>query len=106
MAALLQLAGCSGDVNPLRDVAIATGVGVQPRQAPDFIETSRPGQLEYVPVGTSAPGRPTKAKTAGEVKAMEAEMDRSRSTNEREGQAATAAGATPAPVPPVIPPME
>jgi hypothetical protein len=106
MAALLALAACSGDVNPVRDMAVAVGVGVQPRQAPDFIQTTRPGQLEYVPVGTSAPARPTKAKSAAEVKAMEAEMDRRRTSNEREGQAASAAGATPAPVPPVVPPME
>jgi hypothetical protein len=106
MAAFLQLGACSGDVNPLRDVAVATGMGVQPRQAPDFIASSRPAQLDYVPVGTSAPARPTKAKSAAEVKALEAEMDRSRAANESAGQAAAQAGATPPPTPPAIPPTD
>ncbi|MDB5591272.1 MAG: hypothetical protein JWR86_1797 [Enterovirga sp.] len=78
----LLLAGCAGDANPVRDLAIASGVtGGEPRAAPDFVSRSRTG-ADYVPVGTSAPRRAIRAKTKAEVGAAEAEMDRIRARNE------------------------
>jgi hypothetical protein len=89
--ALLGLAACSCDTNPIRDVLVTTGVGAEPKPAPDFVATSRPGQLDYIPVG-AAPAK-AKAKTADEVKAAEAAMDQTRSTNESRATTARELGA-------------
>jgi hypothetical protein len=88
--------GCSGDVNPVRDVAVAVGAGAQPRTAPDFVAGSRPEKLEYLPVGTSAAPPQSKAKPQASVQSLEAEMDAVRAKNEARGAEARAA-ATPAP---------
>ena len=94
-AGLLALAACSGDTNPVRDVLVTTGVGTEPKPAPDFVAASRPGTIDYIPVGT-APEK-AKAKTADEVKAAQAAMDQTRSSNESRAAAARQLGATPAP---------
>ena len=86
LAACLALAGCVGDTNPVRDLAIASGVtGGEPKPPPDFISRSRPGSVDYVPVGTSAPRRDLRGKTAAEVTNAEAELERVRTRNEARG---------------------
>ena len=102
--AAFALTGCSGDFNPVRDVAVATGIGGKPAQAPDFVVQSRPQELDYLPVGVSAPPRPTRGKTKAEVTAAEAELDALRVANEAKGLEARAAAATPPPAPVVQPP--
>jgi hypothetical protein len=100
IAATAALAACSGDLNPVRDAAVATGVGIERRQAEGFIETTRPETLEYMPVGVSAAPRGVTAKPAADVKAAEAEMDAVRADNEARAAAARKAGSTPAPAAP------
>ena len=97
------VAGCAGDTNPVRDVAVATGLGPKITPAPDFVVQSRPAKLDYIPVGTSAPGRSTPARSVQDVKAAEAELAQARATNEAAAAAAQGAGAAataPAPAKP------
>lgn len=96
-AAVLALAGCSPDTNPVRDVFVATGVGAKPKPAPDFVVQSRPEAVDYVPVGVSAPARPIRGKTVAETKAAEAELDAQRAAIEAKATEARQVGATPAP---------
>ena len=93
------LAGCNGSFNPVRDVTAAVGAGPQMAPTPDFVAQSRPGNLEYMPIGTPVAERPTPARTAEEVKAAEAELDALRARNEAAGAAAAELGQTPPPEP-------
>ena len=93
--ALLVLAACSGDANPVRDVAITTGVGSEPKPAPDFVASSRPESINYIPPG--APQAKTPAKTAAQVKAAEAAMEQARAANEGQAAAARALRSRPGP---------
>jgi hypothetical protein len=102
LAAGLALAGCS-ETNLVRDAVVAVGAGPNNAQTPDFVQQTRPERLDYVPVGTAAPARPTPARTAEEVKAAEAEMEATRLRNEQAAQAALAAGSTPPPAPVKLP---
>ena len=97
------VAGCNGSFNPVRDVATAVGAGPQLATSPDFVARSRPANLEYMPIGTPAPGRPTPARTADEIKAAEAELDALRTQNEAAGAAAAELGKTPPPEPVRLP---
>lgn len=72
-------------------------------EAPDFVAESRPGSLDYMPVGTAEPGPPTPARTAEEIKAAEAELDALRARNEAAGAAAARLGGTPPPQPVILP---
>ena len=91
LATCLSAAGCSRDANPVRDLAIASGVtGGEPKPAPDFVSQSRSGSTDYVPVGTSAPKRDYRPKTAKEVSSDEAELERVRARTEARGAAARA----------------
>jgi hypothetical protein len=82
-AALVMLAGCAGDLNPVRDVFVITGVGEAPRDAPQFIEEARPGELRYVPIGLVPPERETSPKTLEEREEMEEELRRTAERNEQ-----------------------
>ncbi|WP_210331103.1 hypothetical protein [Microvirga terrestris] len=104
MLAVVGVAGCNGGFNPVRDVATAVGAGPQTAATPDFVARSRPANLEYMPIGTSVPERPTPARTAEETKAAEAELDALRTRNEAAGAAAAEAGKTPPPEPIRLPP--
>jgi hypothetical protein len=104
LAAAALLAGCSGDINPVRDVVVGVGVGADRKKAQDFVERTRPAQVDYMPVGVSAPARPIAAKPIAGVKAAEAEMDALRAANEARAAEARQAGATPPPQPPPPPP--
>jgi hypothetical protein len=92
------LAACSGDVNPVRDVALSTGIGTGPKPAPDFVASSRPETLEYTRPG-AAPAT-FRAKTAAEVQAAEAAMDQVRARNEAEAAAARELGSAQGPTVP------
>ena len=89
--ALLALAACAGDANPVRDVAVSAGVGTQPKPAPDFVASSRPGELDYIRPGVAT--RAGKAKSADEVKAFEVTMQKTRAANESRARAARELGA-------------
>jgi hypothetical protein len=97
VAMLVVVAGCNS--NPVRDVATAVGAGPQMAPTPDFVARSRPANLDYMPIGTPAPERPTPARTAAEIKAAEAELDALRARNEAAGAAAAELGNTPPPEP-------
>lgn len=84
LAAGLGLSGCMGDANPVRDQLNAVGIGPKAVAAPDFVAQSRPKDLDYVPVGTSAPPR-ARAKSAAEVKALEAELETARARAQARG---------------------
>jgi hypothetical protein len=98
------LAGCSGDTNYVRDVAVATGIGAERKKSADFVENSRPARVDYAPVGVAAPKRAVAAKPAGAVKVGEAEMDALRAANEARAKETKAAGAAvEPPKPPAVP---
>jgi hypothetical protein len=99
--ALLGLAACSGDTNFVRDAAVATGVGAEPKPAPDFVASTRPAELSYSPVGV--PTAPFVAKTPAQVKAAEAAMDQARAANENQAAEARQLGSSPAPAAPRSP---
>ncbi|WP_201752103.1 hypothetical protein [Microvirga arsenatis] len=103
LAAAAGLAGCQGGANPVRDVATSLGGGPQVAATPDFVARSRPANLDYMPIGTPVPERPTPARTAEEVKAAEAELDALRARNEAAGAAAAELGSTPPPEPVRLP---
>lgn len=80
LAIAFALGGCAG--NPARDLAVAAGVtGGEPKPPPDFVSRTRRGNLDYIPVGTSAPKRDYRVKTADEVKGAESELERRRASN-------------------------
>jgi hypothetical protein len=95
LALLLFVGAC----NPVRETFSAVGAGPNPTAAPDFVQQSRPANLDYIPVGRAVPERPTKARTAEEVKAAEAELEGTRARNETARNLAIKAGSTPAPEP-------
>lgn len=101
--AIANAAACADGSNPTRDLFAAVGAGPQVAETPDFVASSRPQSLDYMPVGTSQPGRSTPAWTPEEIKAAEAELDTVRARNEAKGSAAAKLGGTPPPEPVVIP---
>ena len=98
---LAALAGCSG--NATGEFVRSTGFGPTTAATPDFVSSTRPGSVEYIPLRDPCPGRPTPAKTAEQVKAVEAEMDAVREQNATAGAAAAQAGGTPPPAPALTP---
>lgn len=105
LTAALALAGCAGDLNPVRDVFVGVGAGATPDPAPDFIEQSRttaPG--DYVPV-RPLPDRPTQAKTPEEIAAAEAELEALRETQAARAASARRLSLSPAPEPVVVEPL-
>jgi hypothetical protein len=100
----MALGACSGDLNPVRDVAVATGVGVEPKPAPDFVTQTRPDGVTYMPVVDRTQTAPRRGKSAADVKAVEAQMDQTRAANEAQAATARQMGATPAPAPATAPP--
>ncbi|HEY8565747.1 MAG TPA: hypothetical protein VIL65_09620 [Beijerinckiaceae bacterium] len=104
MGAVAALGACSGDINPVRDVAISAGVGQKRPDGQDFVRDSRPATLDYRPVGRLAAERDRKARTPTEVKALEAQVDKSRAAVQAAGEQAKQAGQTPAPVSPKVSP--
>ncbi|HZH52070.1 MAG TPA: hypothetical protein VEZ16_09335 [Microvirga sp.] len=105
MTALLvaNAAGCAEGSNPTRDLFTAVGAGPKAAATPDFVASSRPEKLDFMPVGTSQPGRETPAWTEEQVKAAEAELNAVRARNEAAGAAAAKLGGTPPPQPVPLP---
>jgi hypothetical protein len=87
------LGACSGDFNPVRDVAVKTGFGAERKEAPTFIVQSRPKDIDYTPVGVAQPKPRIAAKSAPGVKGVEGEMDALRAANEARANEARQAGA-------------
>lgn len=98
-----NVSACAGGSNPVRDAAAAVGAGPKTAPTPDFVAQSRPGSLDYMPIGTAKEGRPTPARSADEVKAAEAELDALRARNEAAGAEAARLGGTPPPEPITLP---
>jgi len=101
--AIANATGCAGGSNLTRDAFVAVGAGPKVAPTPDFVASSRPQSLDYMPVGTSQSERPTPARTAEEIKAAEAELEALRARNEAAGAAAAKLGGTPPPQPVVLP---
>ena len=104
-ASALLLAGCAGDLNPVRDVFVATGIGDAPIERPQFIEEARPERLDYVPVGTAAAPRETAPKTVEEIAEMEDEMRRLQASNATSAAQARRLALSPAPEPVSVEPV-
>jgi hypothetical protein len=104
-ALAFSTAGCAGDLNPMRDVFVATGIGGAPRERPDFVEETRPENLEYIPVGTAAATRETAPKTVEEIAQMEEELRRLQTANEARATQARRLALSPAPAPVVVEPI-
>ncbi len=101
---LFSAVGVSGcNSNPVRDVATSLGAGPQMAPTPDFVQRSRPADLQYMPIGAAVPERPTPARTADQIKAAEAELDALRARNEAAGAQAAELGKTPPPEPVRLP---
>lgn len=101
------LAACSGDFNPVRTVAVKTGIGAERKEGADFVKESRPSNLDYTPVGVAQPKPKYTAKPVAGVKGVEAEMDALRAQNEARAQAARDAAATVQPAQrPAVPPPQ
>ena len=65
-----------------RDLAVAAGVtGGEPRTPPDFVSRTRRSNLDYIPVGTSAPKRAYRVKTKDEVESAESDLEGRRASN-------------------------
>ncbi|WP_240539972.1 hypothetical protein [Salinarimonas soli] len=97
--ATAALGACAGDTNPVRDVAVGAGFGRTVPQRPDFVEASRPAGTDYMPVGVAAPPRALAKKTPDQVKAMEAELDGTRTGHGPMADEARRLAATPPPAP-------
>ena len=101
--AVANVAACADGSNPTKELANSLGLGPKVTPPPDFVAKTRPQSLDYMPIGVPAQDRPTKARTADQIKAAEAEMDALRAQNEAAGAAAARLGETPDPKPVVAP---
>jgi hypothetical protein len=104
-AVVLALSGCAGDLNPVRDVFVMTGIGDAPTARPDFVEETRPERLDYVPVGTAATKRATPPKSSEEILAMEEELRRLQALNETSAVQARSLSLSPPPEPIIVEPI-
>ena len=84
------LGACSSDVNPVKAAFVEAGYGPKPVQAPEFVEKSRREDIDFMPVGVSAPKR-SRARNAEGQKSLQAELEGARSRNEARGRAAEGA---------------
>lgn len=81
LATTFVVGGCAG--NPARDLAVAAGVtGGEPKPAPDFVRRTRRQDLDFIPVGTSAPKRAYRVKTGAEVGSSQTELDQLKAQND------------------------
>ncbi len=100
-ACAIGIAGCSGDLSPMRAIYGPGGAGSV--TAPDFVAKSRKEGGDFMPVGVSAPSRPIRAKSSEGTKSLEAELEGARGRNEAKGRAAASAGKATAPAKPAAP---
>jgi hypothetical protein len=71
------------ETNPLIDFARKVKLLPDPVEPKDFVKQTRPAQTDYLPVGVVPPERDLKVKTAEELKAMEAGLDKARSRHDK-----------------------
>ncbi len=95
----VAVSACAGDLNPVRDVLVVTGLGEARAPAPEFVEATRPEELRYVPIGTATPPRETPAKTPEEIAAMEEELRQVQGDNEARAASARSLSMAPPPEP-------
>ena len=95
------LGGCT-DGSPVKGAAKLVTFATDAPESKNFVKETRPGDLDYIPVGTKV-DRPTRKMTAAEFKQIEADLDAQRAKNEAAGAAAKAAGSTPPPAPIKLP---
>jgi hypothetical protein len=96
----MALGGCLQGT-PVQSAAQATGFSTTPAEPKDFVKEGRPGEVDYIPVGTKV-SRPAKRITPAEFKTMESQLDAQRGSNEAAASQAKVLGATPPPAPPKI----
>jgi hypothetical protein len=95
------LAACGGDGNGLRGAAELTGFATTPQASKPFVQATRPATTDYIPVGTTV-SRTARQKTPEEFKALEAELEAKRLSNDAAGSQAKTLGATQAPPPAAV----
>lgn len=101
----LSLAGCAGDLNPVRDVFVAVGAGATPNTAPEFVqETRTTAPTGYVPIAP-LPGRPTAAKTPEEVAAFRADLEATQADSATRGDRLRRMTLSPPPEPVRVDPL-
>ena len=94
----LALGGCEAT----RGVAEMTDLATKPGEPKPFVLDTRPREPKYIPIGTTVT-RSAKRKTVEEFKALEAELEAKRISNEAAGTQAQGLGKTPPPAPAVLP---
>lgn len=88
---MLGAAGCSGDVNPMKEAFVGTGYGPKSVDAPDFVESSRRTGRTYMPVGQDEPKRAIRARSSEAQRSLEADLEGARTRNEARGRTAEGA---------------
>lgn len=103
-AGLLLLAGVAlGGCGAARGVAEMTDLATKPGDPKPFVTETRPQDPKYIPIGSTV-SREAKRKTVDEFKALEAELDAKRISNEAAGTQAQQLGKVlPPPAPPPLP---
>lgn len=96
-AIALALGGCAGD-GPVKTVAEVAGMATTPQESRKFVQDTRPTDSQYIPVGTVAKRDATR-KTVPEFKAIEAQLEAQRTSNDAAGTQAKQLGSTPPPKP-------
>ena len=76
----------------MRDAAGATGFATKLNEPAGFVKEKRPEKVEYMPVVREQPKRPTEARSAADVKALEERLEKVRASNEQAGARAKKAG--------------
>jgi hypothetical protein len=92
----VSVAGCAGSDTggPLRSTTAAIGFSTTVPEAKDFVRASRPSsELAYVPVGREPIIRQTPSRSAGEVAALQQQLDQVRDASESAARRALPTGA-------------
>jgi len=103
-AGLVLLAGAVlGGCEAARGVAEMTDLATKPGEPKPFVTETRPQDPKFIPIGTTV-SREAKRKTVAEFKALEAELDAKRISNDAAGVQAQSLGKVlPPPAPPPMP---
>jgi hypothetical protein len=99
---ILLAAAALGGCGAARGVAELTDLATTPGEPKPFVAETRPQDPKYIPIGTTVT-REAKRKTVDEFKALEAELEAKRISNEAAGQQAQELGKTPPPAPATLP---
>lgn len=103
MAVVAVLAGAAlGGCGAVRGAAELTDLATTPGEPKPFVTETRPQDPKYIPIGTTVT-RQAKRKTVDEFKALEAELEAKRISNEAAGAQAQGLGKTAPPAPAVLP---